>query len=61
MKDDIFLTVAMHFPAGDTEVILAKEKEENRRWMGFSLQSAFRGMEDERELYADKDLKERFQ
>ena len=36
-------------------------KEENRRWMGFSLQSAFRGMEDEPELYTDKDLKERFQ
>ena len=33
-------------------------KEEDRRWIGFSLQSAFRGMEDEPELYADKDLKE---
>jgi hypothetical protein len=30
-------------------------KEENQRWMGFSLHSAFRGMEDEPELYADKD------
>ena len=93
MNDDIFLTVAIHFPAGGKEVILAKEivervqrlpeplqaevldfvefllaktsgesgKEEDRRWMGFSLQSALRGMEDELELYADKDLKERFQ
>jgi hypothetical protein len=93
VKDDIFLTVAMHFPAGGTEVILAKEivervqrlpeplqaevldfveflltktsgesgKEEDRRWMGFSLQSAFRGMDDEPELYAVEDLKERFQ
>ncbi|HIJ77150.1 MAG TPA: DUF2281 domain-containing protein [Deltaproteobacteria bacterium] len=48
------------------EFLLAKTsgesgKEENRRWMGFALQSAFRGMEDEPELYADKDLKERFQ
>ena len=48
------------------EFLLAKtsgesEKEENRRWMGFSLLSAFRDMEDEPELYADKDLKERFQ
>jgi len=48
------------------EFLLAKTsgesgREENRRWMGFSLQSAFRGMEDEPELYADKDLKERFQ
>ncbi len=48
------------------EFLLAKTsgesaEEENRRWMGFSLQSAFRGMEDEPELYADKDLKERFQ
>jgi hypothetical protein len=93
VKDDIFLTVAKHFPAGGTGMILAEEiveriqrlseplqaevldfvefllaktsgesgREENRRWMGFSLQSAFRGMEDEPELYADKDLKERFQ
>lgn len=36
-------------------------KEENRQWTGFSLQSAFQGMEDEPELYADRDLKERFQ
>ncbi len=41
------------------EFLLAKTsgesgKEENRRWMGFSLQSALRGMEDEPELYADK-------
>jgi hypothetical protein len=48
------------------EFLLAKsseesEKQENRRWMEFALQSAFRGMEDEPELYADKDLKERFQ
>ncbi|MFZ0929879.1 MAG: DUF2281 domain-containing protein [Syntrophobacteraceae bacterium] len=48
------------------EFLLAKTsgesgKEENRRWMGFSLQSALRGIEDEPELYADKDLKERFQ
>ena len=48
------------------EFLLAKTsaetgKEENRRWMGFSLKSAFRGMEDEPELYADKDLKELFQ
>jgi hypothetical protein len=82
----------MHFPAGGTEMILAKEivervqrlpeplqaevldfvdfllaktsgefgKEEDRRWMGFCLQSALSGMEDEPELYADKDLKERF-
>ncbi|MDR3714189.1 MAG: DUF2281 domain-containing protein [Puia sp.] len=48
------------------EFLLAKTsekagKEANRRWMGFSLQSALRGMENEPELYADKDLKERFQ
>jgi len=51
---------------GPVEFLLAKTsresaKEENRRWMGFSLHSAFRGMEDEPELYADTDLKERFQ
>jgi hypothetical protein len=93
MNDDIFLTVATHFPAGGKQVTLAKEivervqrlpeplqaevldfvefllaktsgesgKEENRRWMEFSLQSALRGMEDEPELYADTDVKERFQ
>ncbi len=48
------------------EFLLAKTsgesgKEENRLWMGFSLQSAFRDMEDEPELYTDGDLKERFQ
>jgi hypothetical protein len=91
--DEFVKRYTRHFPAGGTEVILAKEivervqrlpeplqaevpdfvefllaktsgksrKEENRRWMGFSLQSAFRGMEDEPELYADKDLKERFE
>ena len=69
MNGDIFLMIAMHFPAEGTEVILAKEivervqrlpealqaevldfvefllaktsgesgKEENRRWMEFSL------------------------
>jgi hypothetical protein len=36
-------------------------KEENRPWTGFSLRSALRGMEDEPELYAGSDLKERFQ
>ena len=48
------------------EFLLAKAsgesgKGENREWMGFSLQSACRDMEDEPELYADRDLRERFQ
>lgn len=48
------------------EFLLAKAsgesgKGENREWMGFSLQSACRDMEDEPELYTDRDLRDRFQ
>ncbi|GBD98145.1 hypothetical protein BMS3Abin07_00153 [bacterium BMS3Abin07] len=36
------------------------KEEENRGWSKFSLESAMRGMEDEKPLYTLNDLKETF-